>query len=45
MTAKEKLLEWLRKQVAKEKDKWKSGMKNQFFEFEDLLIKVEDYLK
>ena len=33
-TAKEKLFEWLEKQVAKEKDKWLSGMKNHYFEWE-----------
>ena len=44
-TAKEKLFEWLEKQVAKEKDKWLSGMKNHYFEWEYLLQNAEDNLK
>ena len=44
-TAKEKLFDWLEKQVANEKDKWLSGMSNHLFEWEDLLHEVEENLK
>ena len=43
-TAKEKLLEYVRKQVINEKDKWLSGMKNNYFEWEDLETKVKEAL-
>ena len=42
-TPKDKLIEWLEKQT--EKDKWDSGMKNNYFQWCDLRDKVEDFLK
>lgn len=44
-TPKDKLIEWLEKQVEKEKDKWDSGMKNNYFQWCDLRDKVEDFLE
>lgn len=44
-TAKELVLEYVRKQYEKEKDKWNCGMKNSYFEWEDLLHNLEDILK
>ena len=44
-TPKEKLIEWLERKVEAEKDKWDSGMKNEYFAWCDLRDKVEDFLK
>lgn len=43
-TPKEKLIEWLERNVEKEKDKWNCGMKNKYFAWCDLRDKVEDFL-
>ena len=45
MTPKEKLIEWLKKKVENEKDKWTSGLKNDYFAWCDLRDKVEDLIK
>lgn len=43
-SCKERLIEWLERNTEKEKDKWNSGMKNQYFEMCDLRDLVEDFL-
>ena len=44
-SAKNKLLEYAENQYRKEKDKWDSGMKNQLYEWEDLVSQLKDWLK
>lgn len=36
MTPKEKTLEWVKKQVDKEKEKWEVGSKNKYFQWDEL---------
>ena len=43
-TPKEKLIEWLERQVEKEKEKWNSGFTNEYYRWCDLRDKVEEYL-
>ena len=40
--AAEKLKDYIIKQVEKERDKWNSGMSNQFFEWDDLYCQLAD---
>lgn len=35
-TPKEQVIEYVEKRYQKEKDKWDSGLRNQYFEWEDL---------
>lgn len=44
-TPKDKLIEFLERQVEKEKDKWNSGIKNDYFAWCDLRDDIEDYLE
>ena len=41
---KDKLIEWLERKVETEKDKWNSGMKNEYFAWCDLRDDVEEFL-
>lgn len=43
-TPKDKLIEYLERKVESEKDKWNSGLKNDYFAWCDLRDKVEDFL-
>ena len=42
MTAKEKLLKWVKSQYEKEYDKWNSGLKNSLYEWEDLYEEMKE---
>ena len=42
MNAYKKLLNWAKKQLENEKDKWESGMPNSYFEWEDLYDDLEE---
>lgn len=44
-TPKDKLIEFLERNVEKEKDKWNSGMKNEYFAWCDLRDDIEDCLE
>lgn len=44
-TPKEKLIEFLERNVEREKDKWNNGMKNDYFAWCDLRDDIEDYLE
>ena len=44
-TPKEKLIEWLEKQVETETDKWNSGFKNEYYRWCDLKDAVEEMLE
>lgn len=35
-TPKEQIIEYVEKRYQKEKDKWESGLRNQYFEWEDI---------
>ena len=35
-TPKEQIIEYVKKKYLKEKDKWESGLRNQYFEWEEL---------
>ena len=39
-TPKEQVIEYVEKRYQKEKDKWESGLKNQYFEWEDVRAKL-----
>ena len=44
-TPKEQVIEYVEKKYLKEKDKWESGLRNQYFEWEDVknqLFQVQD---
>ena len=44
-TPKEQVIEYVEKRYQKEKDKWESGLRNQYFEWEDVrnqLFQVQD---
>ena len=44
-TPKEQVLEYVEKRYQKEKDKWESGLRNQYFEWEDVrnnIFQVQD---
>ena len=44
-TPKEQIIEYVEKRYQKEKDKWESGMRNQYFEWEevrDQVFQVQD---
>lgn len=44
-TPKEQVIEYVEKRYQKEKDKWDSGLRNQYFEWEDVrnqLFQVQD---
>ena len=44
-TPKEQIIEYVEKRYQKEKDKWESGLRNQYFEWEDVrnqLFQVKD---
>ena len=42
MTAKEKLLKWVKSQYDKEKEKWSCGYKNNYYEWDSLYNKIQD---
>ena len=39
-TPKEQVIEYVEKRYQKEKDKWESGLRNQYFEWEDVRAKL-----
>ena len=39
-TPKEQVIEFVKKKYLKEKDKWESGLRNQYFEWEDVRAKL-----
>lgn len=39
-TPKEQVIEYVEKRYLKEKDKWESGLRNQYFEWEDVRNKL-----
>ena len=44
-TPKEQIIEYVEKRYQKEKDKWESGLRNQYFEWEDVrdnIFQVQD---
>ena len=44
-TPKEQVIEYVEKRYQKEKDKWESGLRNQYFEWEDVknqIFQVQD---
>ena len=45
MTAKEKLLKWVKSQYDKEKDKWSCGSKNNYYEWEYLYDKIQAWFE
>ena len=44
-TPREMILEYAEKQFQKEKDKWNSGMKNNYFAWEDMCDWLKENLK
>ena len=39
-TPKEQVIEYVKKRYQKEKDKWESGLRNQYLEWEDIIEKI-----
>ena len=39
-TPKEQVIEFVKKRYQKEKDKWESGLRNQYLEWEDVVEKI-----